>query len=130
MNEKLQNPDTRATSRTVFIANLMSFATIILFFWTFFAFRFEPKSPVKGFHSPVIALELAKTAKEFVQIAGDKGNPNRAIIQKGISADYAFIAAYWAMFVCVGVVITRGKYSCAVVLIAVIFTFYNENVVK
>jgi hypothetical protein len=94
--------DNSAISRAVFVAGLLTILTIAIFCWMSAAFRFEPKETVKGFCSPVIALELAKSAKEFVEIAGDKGDPNRIIIQKGIWVDYAFIAAYWAIFVWLG----------------------------
>lgn len=84
---------------TLLSAGILAFLSTGICLWMMVAFRFEPKEPLKGFQSPIVALELASSPKEFASIVGDKQDPNRTIVRKSLCADYVFIAVYWLLFV-------------------------------
>lgn len=67
------------------------------------ACRFESKEPLKGFQSPIVALELVSSPQVFAGIVGDTQDLNRTIVRKSLRADYVFIAVYWLLFVCMSV---------------------------
>lgn len=54
---------------------------------------------MRGFQSPIVALELASSPQVFASIVGDTQDPNRTIALKSLRADYLFIAVYWLLFV-------------------------------
>ena len=88
--------------------------TIVIAVWMHIAFNFKPKKPLKDLRTPGIALQLVKSAKEFIGIAGDKDDLNRTIIQKSLKADYFFIAAYWLLFANMGVLLASRNITGAI----------------
>lgn len=97
----------------IFAIGILAFMTIGIFLWMLLEFRFQSKEPLKGFHSPIVALQLSNSSKEFVSIVGDTQDPNRMIVQKNLSADYVFIAVYWSLLINMAVLLARRNFSGA-----------------
>lgn len=94
----------------IFAIGILAFMTIGIFLWMLLEFGFQSKEPLKGFHSPIVALQLANSSKEFASIVGETQDPNRMIVQKSLSADYVFIAFYWSLFINMAVLLTRRNF--------------------
>ncbi len=67
---------------TIFSTGILAFLSIGICLWALVEFRFEPKEPLKGFHSPIVALELASSPQVFASTVGNTQDPNRIIVQK------------------------------------------------
>ena len=77
---------------------ILAFLSTAISLWVLTAFSFKPKEPLKGFQSPIVAIELASSPQVFTSIVGGSQDPNRTIVRKSLRADYVFIAAYWLLF--------------------------------
>lgn len=55
-----------------------------------------------GFQSPVLALELVTKPAQVAMIAGELGDPRRAVLETNTRVDFAFLAGYGLLFALVG----------------------------
>ncbi|HHT9138943.1 MAG TPA: hypothetical protein ACFYEK_17075 [Candidatus Wunengus sp. YC60] len=81
-----------------------------IFLWMLLEFRFQPKEPLMGFHSPIVASQLASSSKEFVRIVGDTQDPQPHDSAESLVADYVFIAVYWSLLINMAVLLTRRNF--------------------
>src|SRR4051812_33287958 len=71
--------------------------------------RLDPPPAVPPqIRSPVLALELARSAADLRALFADPtGGRNRAVFRGQIAQDWFFIAAYWALFVALAAILHR-----------------------
>jgi hypothetical protein len=64
----------------------------------------QPEPLPNGFHSPILALELARTAAEARQVIGQEiDDPRREKLSLDTWLDFLFIAGYWSLFLALSV---------------------------
>ncbi|MCK6546246.1 hypothetical protein L6R52_10385 [Myxococcota bacterium] len=66
------------------------------------SFRVPEHGYPGGFQSPVLALELVTKPAEVALIAGELGDPRRALLVENTRVDFAFLAGYGLLFALVG----------------------------
>lgn len=98
---------------TILSTGILAFLSIAISLWMLTAFQFEPKEPLNGFRSPIVALELSSSPQVFAGIVGDIHDPNRAIVWKSLRTDYVFIAVYWLLFVSMSILFAGCRYPGA-----------------
>lgn len=74
---------------------------------------FEETGNAGGMRSPVLALELARSAGEVREIAGDVPSRNRETMVRKQYFDFVFMAAYTAVFLAVAALLVEGGWVWA-----------------
>ena len=97
----------------IFLTGILAFLSTAISLWMLTAFSFKPKEPLKGFQSPIVAIELAGSPQVFTSIVGGSQDHNRTIVRKSLRADYVFIAVYWLLFVSMSILFAGCRYPGA-----------------
>lgn len=90
-----------------------AFTAIGIFLCMFVKYEFHPEPSLRGFRSPIVALQFASSPKEFVSIVGDTHSTNRVVAQKSLTIDYVFITFYWLLFINMAVLLARRNFPGA-----------------
>jgi hypothetical protein len=63
--------------------------------------------PVRGMKTPVLSIEFAQSVQDVDWVLSDKPSLDREVMLTKLTQDYFFIAAYSALFVCMGLLLMR-----------------------
>jgi hypothetical protein len=79
----------------------------------FAASDFKHRSLPRGFESPVLAMEMARSMEEIKAIVGGPGHSDRSQMRSQQHMDFLFIVAYWSEFLLIGVLLWHRNFSLA-----------------
>src|SRR5947209_6068077 len=105
----------------VMVISVLIVTLIGIVFWMRWTQSFDPPSPAPGneVSSPVLALELVKSADEVRSVLRDPlGWINRSVLREQIREDWFFIPTYATCFVLMGVLLGRCRWRGARLLAA------------
>jgi hypothetical protein len=95
------------------LAAVMAVVVILIGVWMFCAAEFEHDDLPRGFTSPVLAMELARSMEEVEMIVGEPGHSDRSEMREQQYMDFAFIAAYWLEFSLISILLWRRNFRFA-----------------
>jgi hypothetical protein len=95
------------------LAAVMAVVVILVGAWMFFTAGFEHDDLPRGFTSPVLAMQMARSMQEVEMIVGEPGHSDRSEMRDQQYMDFAFIAAYWLEFSLISVLLGRRSFRFA-----------------
>lgn len=93
--------------RVIRFAAALSVALLAVVACMAMAARFRCSHPLRGFSSPVLAIEMARTMKEVTAVAGKPGCPDSLQMESQLGMDRLFIIVYLAEFLLMAYLLSR-----------------------
>src|SRR5215210_2743540 len=91
----------------------MAVVVILVVAWMFSAAEFEHDDLPRGFTSPVLAMQMARSMQEVEMIVGEPGHRDRSEMREQQYMDFVFIVAYWLEFSLISVLLWRRSFRFA-----------------
>jgi hypothetical protein len=95
------------------LATIMAVVVVGVGVWMSLAAQFQHDVLPRGFTSPVLAMEMARSMKEAKMIVGEPGHSDRSEMRAQQYMDFVFIAAYWLEFLLISILLTRRRFPFA-----------------